>query len=146
MKAAFSPRITDATLDFLGIGLHVSHILVVEDNFGVAPTLCAMLEHYGHTCSFAGDGSEALVALDRGGIDVVVSDVRLPSKVSGLEIADRARAAGIGCVLITGYGDLMSELERRRDLVWLAKPFLGSALAEAVSAAQQSSKDPSWRA
>lgn len=124
----------------------MSHILVVEDNLGVAPTLCAMLEADGHTCSFAGDGSEALIALDRGGIDVVVSDVRLPGDVSGLEIADCARAAGIGCVLITGYGDLMSELEQRRDLVWLAKPFRGSALAEAVKAAQQSSKAPPWPA
>jgi FixJ family two-component response regulator len=40
-------------------------------------------------------------------------------------------------VLITGYGDIMSELERGH-FIWLSKPFRGSALAEAVEAAYHS--------
>ena len=91
----------------------MSRVLVVEDNPGVVPTLCAMLEYHGHTCSFAGNGADAFAALDEGGIAVVVTDVRLPGRISGIEIAERAKAAGAGCVLITGYGDVMSDLKRQ---------------------------------
>lgn len=118
----------------------MSHVLVVEDNPGVLLTLCAMLEYHGHTCSAACNGADAHAALDAGGIAVVVTDVRLPGRISGMEIVERAKAAGAGCVLITGYGDVMSDLEQRENYIWLSKPFRGSALADAVEAALQSAK------
>jgi CheY-like chemotaxis protein len=65
-------------------------------------------------CSYAGNGKDALDARGAGGVDVVVTDVQLPGGISGLEIADRAKAAGVGCVLITGYGEIMSELARQK--------------------------------
>jgi DNA-binding NtrC family response regulator len=122
----------------------MSHVLVVEDDPTVVPTLCAMLEYHGHSCSFTGNGADALATLDGGGIDVVLTDVRLPGRISGIEIADRAQAVGVGCVLITGYGDIMSELERGQHWIWLSKPFRGSALAEAVEAARRSAHGR-WR-
>jgi DNA-binding NtrC family response regulator len=115
----------------------MSHVLVVEDDAAVAPTVCTMLEYYGHTCSYVGNGADALAALDQGGIDVVVTDMRLPGRISGIEIVGRAKAAGVGCVMMTGYGDAMSELERRQPCIWLSKPFRAAALADAVEAAQQ---------
>ena len=118
----------------------MSHVLVVEDNLEVGPTLCAMLEYYGHACSFAGNGADAIAMLNKGGVEVVVTDVRLPGGMSGLEIADRAKAAGVGCVLITGYGDIMSDLDQQQHYIWLAKPFHGHALAEAVDAARELAK------
>jgi DNA-binding NtrC family response regulator len=114
----------------------MSHVLVVEDNPAVGPTLCTMLENYGHTCSYVANGADALAMLDRGGIDVVVTDIRMPGRISGIEIAERAKAAGLGCVVITGYGDAMSELERRQSCIWLSKPFRSDALARAVEAAR----------
>jgi len=117
----------------------MSRVLVVEDDPEVAPALCGILEHYGHTCSFVTNGTEAFAALNGDAIDAVVTDVRLPGRISGIEIAERARAAGIGCVLITGYGEAMSELEHRQHCIWLSKPFRSSQLADAVDAAIQSS-------
>ena len=117
----------------------MSHVLVVEDNLAVGPTLCAMLEYHGHTCSYAENGADAVTMLNKGGIDVVVTDVRLPGGISGLEIADRAKAAGVGCVLITGYGDVMSDLEHQHS-VWLSKPFRHEALAKSIEAARASAK------
>jgi DNA-binding NtrC family response regulator len=117
----------------------MSHLLVVEDNQAVGSALCAMLEFHGHTCSYAGNGAEAIALLDKTSIDVVVTDVRLPDGISGLDIADRANAAGIGCVLITGYDHVMFELEQRPHCVWLSKPFRGDALAQAIEAAREAS-------
>lgn len=117
----------------------MSRVLVVEDDPEVAPALCGILEHYGHTCSFVSNGTEAFAVLKGDGIDAVVIDVRLPGRISGIEIAERAKATGIGCVLITGYGDAMSELEQRQHCIWLSKPFRSSQLADAVNAALQSS-------
>jgi FixJ family two-component response regulator len=45
---------------------------------------------------------------------------------------------GIGRVLITGYGDVLSKLQEKRDCIWLKKPFRSAELARAVAAALQS--------
>lgn len=117
------------------LGQMMSRILVVEDNPEVAVVLGDMLGAYGHACSLIHNAKDALAALEKGGIDVVVADVRLPGGVSGIEIAQRARAAGIGCVMITGYFDAMTDLEKRQHCIWLPKPSRGSQLADAVAAA-----------
>jgi DNA-binding NtrC family response regulator len=119
----------------------MSRVLVVEDDPHVAPALCGMLEHYGHACSFVCNGADAFAALDKGGIDVVVADVRLPGGITGHAIAERAEAAGLGRVLITGHGDAMTELEQSQHCIWLQKPFRGAQLAEAVAAAVQAARN-----
>jgi DNA-binding NtrC family response regulator len=113
----------------------MTHVLLVEDDPEVLVVLCDMLMGFGYTCSFASGGRDALAAIDKGGIDVVVTDVRLSGGISGIEVAEKGRAAGISCVMITGYFDAMTDLEKRRDCVWLPKPFRGSQLADAVAAA-----------
>ena len=116
----------------------MSHVLLVEDNPEVLVVLCDLLTGYGYTCSFVSDGKGAFAALDKGGVDVVVTDVRLPGRISGIEVAERTRAAGIGCVAITGHYEAMTDLEKGRHCIWLSKPFRGSQLADAVAAAIQS--------
>ena len=115
----------------------VSHILLVEDNAEVGVVLGDMLTLYGHTSILTHNGQEAFAALDKGGIEAVVTDMRLPGSISGEAIADRAEAMGIGRVLITGYGDVMSKLREKRDCIWLLKPFRAAQLASAVAAALQ---------
>ena len=116
----------------------MSHVLVVEDNPEVAVVLGDMLEMHGHTCSLAHNATDAFAAMEKGGIEVVVTDVRLPGAITGEAIAERAQAAGVGCILISGYDDVMSKLQQRRDCIWLRKPFRSAELARAVAAALQS--------
>jgi two-component system, cell cycle response regulator CpdR len=111
----------------------MSHVLLVEDDLAVGSTLCAMLDNYGHRCSYVGNGADALAALERGGLDVVVTDLQLPGGLSGIQIAERAKALSVGCVVITGYGGIMSKLAQ--PCIWLSKPFRAAALADAVAAA-----------
>jgi len=54
----------------------------------------------------AKDGAEALKILDRGGVDVVLADIRMPN-LNGLEMAARIRIQypKIRVVILSGYGD-----------------------------------------
>jgi DNA-binding NtrC family response regulator len=119
-------------------GQTMSHVLLVEDNPEVALVLGDMLEACGHTSVLAHNATDAFVALDKGGIDVVITDVRLPGAITGEAVAEWAEAMGIGRVLITGYGDVLSKLQEKRDCIWLKKPFRSAELARAVAAALQS--------
>jgi DNA-binding NtrC family response regulator len=116
----------------------MSHVLLVEDNLEVAVVIGDMLEACGHTSILAHNARDACAALDKGGVDVVITDVRLPGAITGEAVAEWAEAMGIGRVLITGYGDVLSKLQEKRDCIWLKKPFRSAELARAVAAALQS--------
>jgi two-component system response regulator MprA len=70
-------------------------ILVVDDERAVRESLRRALELEGYEIELAGDGSEALQALndDEGQPDAVILDVLMPG-VDGLEVCRRVRAAG----------------------------------------------------
>ena len=60
-----------------------------------------------------------------------MTDVLLPGNITGEAIAEQAQAAGVGCVLMTGYGDVMSKLGKQH-CIWLRKPFRSTELARAI--------------
>ncbi len=72
------------------------HLLVVEDDQRLRRVLKRLLEEDRHVVELAADGSTAVeLATGTPGIDVVILDIGLPD-ISGLEVARRIRAAGIG--------------------------------------------------
>jgi response regulator RpfG family c-di-GMP phosphodiesterase len=84
---------------------------------------------------------EALHALEKGPVDVIVTDRRMPRR-SGLELLEVAakRQPGAVRVLLTGYADsLVDEKIAQWRLVdaWVSKPIDAAALKEAVSQARQ---------
>jgi PAS domain S-box-containing protein len=101
---------TYETIDYVGparmvdlrkrsAGGHESHpalrgarILVVDDDLGIRQSLAELLTAEGCVVTTAGDGAEALAALEAGTTDVVISDVVMP-RMDGYELfTDRARA------------------------------------------------------
>ena len=122
------------------------HILLVEDDPDVADVVCAMLREADFRCSIAHGAEDAFSLLAKGDIDVIVTDVLLRGRVSGLDIAERGRILGIASVLVTGDGVTMERLDTMAHR-WLRKPFksqeLIEAVRDAVSIARQARDGPS---
>ena len=67
-------------------------VLVVDTDEACRRTMLGMLTHLGHQCLLAVDGEEAWRLLRRGGVDVVITDRRLPG-LTGLEVVRFVRRA-----------------------------------------------------
>ncbi|HOC90604.1 MAG TPA: response regulator, partial [bacterium] len=65
-------------------------ILVVEDNEDLCKTIADVMKREGYFVKTAASGEEALARLEKGLIDLVLLDIKLPRK-SGLEVLARIR-------------------------------------------------------
>ncbi|WP_144153445.1 hybrid sensor histidine kinase/response regulator [Paraburkholderia sp. BCC1885] len=113
----------DAALDARSASQGV--VLLVEDNEDVAAGIAAVLETFGCEVQHAPTADRALDVLAAGEtFELVLSDVQMPGKLNGVDLAERVRHSWPAqkIVLMTGYAD---ELERARHIgvEILAKPF-----------------------
>ena len=83
----------------------VKRILVVEDEPLTAFDNETMLNAAGYEVVATLDGfDEALEILDREQIDLILSDIRLRSEQTGIDLAKEAKARGIPTLFATGTG------------------------------------------
>jgi len=108
-------------------------VLIVDDDPMMARTLADILRVKGHKAEIAHSSAEALVLLDAGPFDCVLSDIRMPG-ANGVqlhrEIVDRY--ASIPTVLMTAYSSdsLVQEGLDEGVLAVLTKPLdIGAVLA-----------------
>ena len=80
-------------------------ILLVDDDLAVLLTLRAVLELHGFEVDTAGSSAEAFARLDSGVYQMVISDLRMETEESGLEVIRRARrqAYDPATALLTAY-------------------------------------------
>ena len=101
-------------------------ILVVDDEPSVVELLSEYLRTRGHTVCVAQDGLEALDRLEEGGIDVVLTDMKMP-KVAGPELLRTIQQRGypVATILMTGYGTVDSAVRALKAGAhdYLLKPF-----------------------
>jgi signal transduction histidine kinase/CheY-like chemotaxis protein len=102
-----------------------SVVLLVEDNEDVAAGVTAVLETFGCEVRHEPTADQALDVLTGGArFELVLSDIQMPGKLNGIDLAEKVRSAWPSqkIALMTGYAD---ELERARRLgiAILAKPF-----------------------
>lgn len=120
--------------------MKAKHILIVDDEPRVAFFLSRALEQIrqGYRISIAHSGEEALDALNRFPIDLLITDLRLPG-IDGLELLRWARASSpqTRAILITAYGSDKVEAEARRLEVcrYITKPFNLHDFTQAVQEA-----------
>jgi DNA-binding response OmpR family regulator len=81
----------------------MARILLVEDDDEVRPLIEHILLDNGFQATTAESVATAITLLDSRPFDLVMCDVILPDG-SGLTVADRAKAAGVKALVVTGQG------------------------------------------
>jgi len=113
------------------------HVLLTEDNAVNQRLAMRILEKAGHRVELAGNGLEALAALERSEFDVVMMDVQMP-EMDGFEataeIRNREKGTGrhIPIIAMTAHamtGDRERCLERGMD-DYISKPIRANLLLE----------------
>lgn len=114
-------------------------VLVIDDEESLRLSLAKGLTRLGFETVPAANGTEGVQRFRAGGIDAVLTDVRLPD-LSGLDVVAVLTEvdAQVPVVVMTGFGTLDTALEalRRGAKDYVAKPFavedVGRVLARAV--------------
>jgi signal transduction histidine kinase len=100
-------------------------VLIVDDEMGVRESLRAIL-HSDCEVLTASSGKEALGLIERGQVDVMTLDLRMPG-LSGIDVLERAKDADpdLEVLIITGYGSLDTAIQglRFHAFDYLSKPF-----------------------
>ncbi|MDC3378859.1 sigma-54 dependent transcriptional regulator [Planctomycetota bacterium] len=89
-----------------------ARILVVDDELAMRMGLQQVLEKDGYAVETASDGEEAIGRLNQGGLDVVVSDLRMPNK-DGFDVLRHIQTKGLDILvfMISAYGDIPTAVE-----------------------------------
>lgn len=112
-------------------------ILVVDDERPIVELVGEYLRARGHEVFEASDGESGWKRLAQGGIDVVLSDVKMP-RLSGPELLDRIRTTEtpVAVILMTGYATTQAAVGAMRAGAagYLLKPFKLSELWSTIQA------------
>src|SRR5919202_4054799 len=112
-------------------------ILIVEDDRDLCALLQRVLRQAGYRVKTAADGAVGLARIARGGLDLVLLDLRLP-KLDGWELCRQVRARRdsvcLPIIILTGATD---EAERRAGFAagandYLTKPIHRAELLDRV--------------
>jgi two-component system response regulator HydG len=103
-----------------------ARVLVVDDNLEMARTLSDGLGDHGYQAIAVSSGTEAIARLEAGGVDAVVTDLRMPN-VDGLAVLESSRRLEPGrpVIIMTAFSAIDSAVEsiRRGANHYLTKPF-----------------------
>lgn len=110
----------------------VKRILVIEDEPLTAFDNECMIQDAGYeVVATHDDFHEAVAALERGKVDLILSDVRLRGKKTGIELAMEAKKRGVPLLFVTGHPpDNAHELA----IGCLHKPYTERQLRQALEA------------
>ncbi len=113
-------------------------ILFVDDEPSVGLILEYALEKAGHTPIGATSVPQALQALQRGGVDLIISDYRMPG-LTGLEFLQLLQQEGydVPLIMLTGYATIEHAVAsiKAGAIDYITKPVLAEKLELAVSQA-----------
>jgi two-component system, NtrC family, response regulator HydG len=113
----------------------VATLLVADDDPAVRESLERALTREGYTVVLAPDGQAALERLQAGGIDLVLSDLRMPV-LTGLELLPRAKAVApeVDFIMLTAFGTVEEAVKAMKDGAtdFLTKPFQRAQLVKVV--------------
>ena len=115
-------------------------ILIVDDDEALRESLALVLSAEEYEVVAAPDGAAALAILEKGPVDVVLCDLRMPG-VDGLELLPQLarRLPGATLILMSAHGgpELAIEALQRGAYDYLAKPFTPSEALLAIRKARE---------
>jgi CheY-like chemotaxis protein len=111
-------------------------ILVVEDENDIRTVIAEVLDEAGFTVLEARSADAAVPLLDREGVQLIITDIDMPGRLDGVELAIEARRAHpeIPVLFITGKPRLLPDTDALADpVLCLLKPFTLSALLSNIN-------------
>ena len=102
------------------------NLLIVEDEFIVANDLRLVLERAGYrVCGTAGSVEEARKAIKNNRIDIVLLDIHLKGKLTGIDLAKELREENIAFVYLSANSDqnILEAAKATEPYGFLVKPF-----------------------
>ncbi len=103
------------------------HILVVDDDTVTCELLCEVFTHEGFDTSFEHSGEEALSALSVSQPDLLLSDIRMKTRLDGLSLLELVRRdySAIPVVLMTAFGSIETAIRAVKEgaFDYISKPF-----------------------
>ncbi len=132
------PVAADAPAALVSPALATQRVLVVEDEAAVRSTVRRQLETLGHTVTLADCAEDALLILQRGTIDVLLTDVVLGEGMNGIDLAEAARrlTPNLPVIFMSGFTAVPEAHKRIQDsgAPLLTKPSTLSQLERALNA------------
>ena len=113
----------------------LKRLLIVEDEPLTAFDNEHLLSEAGYEVVATVDRyDDAVAAIARGGIDLVLADVRLPGRKTGVDVARKAAGAGMPVLFVTGSCPIGAQ---EFALGCLAKPYTQKQLLSAIAAVER---------
>lgn len=101
------------------------NVLVIDDEKNIREGLGTALEMDGYKVFLAADGNEGMEFVNRGDMDLVITDLRMPG-LSGEEVLSRvsSQSPGLPVIVLTGHGSIETAVEAMRKGAYdfLTKP------------------------
>src|SRR6185436_1816863 len=110
-------------------------LLVADDDPGLRESLERTLSREGYRVVLASDGRAALERVQTGGIDLIVTDLKMPG-LTGLELLRAAKtiAPDVDVILLTAFGTVEEAVKAMKDGAYdfLTKPFRREQLLKLI--------------
>jgi two-component system, NtrC family, response regulator AtoC len=115
-------------------------ILVVDDEAGMRDVLGKILSSEGYIVAQAGNGKEALKALDKGRYDFILCDIRMP-EMGGLDLLREMTARKIPgtVIMMSAFGTVETAVEAMKlgAYDYISKPFMSDEILLTLRKAQE---------
>ena len=115
-------------------------ILVVDDELNMQLVLKALLKKEGYDVATASDGIEALKVLKSGGVEVVVTDLKMP-KLDGVGLLERVIRdyPSTPVIIITAHGTIATAVDalKKGAFDYITKPFERDELKNTIHKAMR---------
>lgn len=122
-----------------------SNVLVVDDEGAIRYSVSKTLQRVGYNVAEASSGEEALDMLRQGNFDVVLTDIRMPPGLDGVELVRRIKEmdADTIVILMTGYPSLSTAVEALRLGAhdYLIKPSSSQDIRQSVAKGVERSRN-----
>ena len=138
---AYSPELMPHAVDDAPAG--AAQVLVVEDDDEVAALTVEMINQLGYDTTRVASAEAALGALaDRRSVDIVFSDVMMPGRMNGVELAQeiRRRRPNLPVLLTSGYAEAACRKAGAQSIKIIPKPYRIDELRDALAAVRQDAR------